>query len=646
MSDFIFSSDRRSPGEIAGTLEAIYRVDVPDVSEYHGEWGSLGVSRSLYHGFQPLETDTHLFVVIGGPVLLFAGNDHLTGDDPVAGTRRVLERWLSGSMQWDEDLSGPFAILSICKQGKTVTCITDLMLFIPVYRFLENGRLVLGTHPDAVAAAAGPLHRNESIPGENVSTRIIPGVNVSAETANTQTASTKAVTTKAVSTKAVSTKTASTKTVTTDTVSIADFLMNHSVTWPYTFYEEVRQLHPAARHRYSIGSGTARKAGEEIYWLPEQRNRYGSIREAASDLREGVVRDVAGITQGMDEVAQFLSGGVDSRVVAGMLPAGLKRDGYVFLDRMNREGRIAGQAARLYGLTFLPKYRSKTHYLDILPEASDLIGSGQQHIHAHSLVFNRECALARYPAVFGGYSADVFLKGHYTGARLQKGISPCESGGESRKHAGLGVDIRSCFPGEIVDQVAARRMAHLELVRTMRGESAPEWAHLWPASVRSALPNLAVNRRLFRSYEPFLGNTVVKISAEVPSEWKGQYGLYHLAFRPYLKKSRWLMHQDGHFPYFSQRANRIPALCAAMWRYRKKWRKPGAPVVHQGPWSSWKMVRETPGWDSWARLCREIGGSTERLLTVPAEDIARNREMYSKQVVNLFQVMYFFSGRP
>ncbi len=615
MSDFVFSSERRSPGGIAGILESIYRVDAPEVTEYHGEWGSLGVSRTLYRGFQPLETNTHLIVVIGGPVLLFAGNDHLTGDDPVAGTRRVLERWLSGNMQWDEDLSGPFVILAIDKQAKTVTCITDLMLLIPVYRFLKNGRLVLGTHPDTVAAAAGTLPGNDT-----VSTGITSSENASSEAAFT-------------------------KTVPTDTISITDFLMNHSVTWPYTFYEQVRQLHPAAQHRYAIGMGTARQSGEEIYWLPEQRNRYGTIRDAAKALREGVARDVAGITERMDEVAQFISGGVDSRVVAGMLPARLKRDGYVFLDRMNREGMIAKQATRCYGLTFIPKYRSKTHYLDILSEASDLIGSGQQHIHAHSLVFNRECVLSRYQAVFGGYSADVFLKGHYTGARLEKGISPYESGGGPPKMTGLGVDIRSYIPGEILDQVAARRMAHLESVRRIRGDSAPEWACLWPASVRMALPNLAVNRRLFRSYELFLGSTVVKMSAEVPSEWKGQDGLYHLAFRPYLKKSRWLMHHDGHFPYFSRRVNRLPALCAAMWRYRKKWRKPGTPVVHQGPWSSWKTARETLEWESWLRVCREEGGSTGSLFTIPAEQIARNREMYSKQVVNLFQVMYFFLRR-
>ncbi len=602
MSDFLFTSDRRRPGEISGILQKMYRVEAPEVTEYHGVWGSLGVSRSRYNGFQPLETDSHLFVIIGGPVLLFADNAHLTGDDPVAGTRHVLARWLSGNMQWDEDLSGPFVVFSIEKHAITATCITDLMLFIPVYHFLENGRLVLGTHPDVVAEVAGMSTGGRTKSPGTSSTGILYADNVSYRAASNE-----ATSTGTPSTKAVENQAPTIRTVTTDTVSIADFLMNHAVTWPYTFYEQVRQLHPAASHRYEIADGAARQSGEEIYWLPEQSNRYADIREAARVLRQGVARDVARITEGMDEVAQFISGGTDSRVVAGMLPAGLKRDGFVFLDRMNREGRIAARAARCYGLNFLPKYRSKTHYLDILPEASDLIGSGRQHIHAHSLVFNRECELARYPAVFGGYSADVLLKSHYTGARLEKGFSPYQSRDGSPMMSDQGMDIRSFIPVDIQDQVAVRRKTHLELVRRMRGESAQEWARLWPASVRIALPNLAVNRRLFRSYELFLGSTVVKMSAEIPTEWKHQYGLHYLAFRPYLKRSWWLMHHDGYFPYFGRRLNRIQAMAAAIWRYRKKWRKPGAQVVHQGPWTSWKTVYKTPEWDSWVRVCREEG---------------------------------------
>ena len=73
--------------------------------------------------------------------------------------------------------------------------------------------------------------------------------------------------------------------------------------------------------------------------------------------------------------AQFLSGGEDSRTLLGLIPSDLKRDAFIFLDSMNREGRTAQKAARAYGANFHVGFRSPTHYLEILEEASDL-GSG------------------------------------------------------------------------------------------------------------------------------------------------------------------------------------------------------------------------------------------------------------------------------
>lgn len=588
MSDFIFSSHRRQQGELKKYLTAIYKADLPEVQEYHGEWGSLGVSRSLYTGFQPLESDSHLFLVIGGPILKFADNRHLTGDDPTAGTRRIRDRWLSGSMQWDVDVSGPFVILSIDKVHRTVTCITDLMLFIPVYRYLDNHRILLGTHVDALASAAGPE-------------------------------------------------------LDADQVSIADFLMHHAVTWPFTFYDHIHQLHPASKHTFTVGSGPAKEMDLQEYWLPEQSDKYGNVKEAALALRNGVQQEVAQITDGMDKVAQFISGGTDSRVIAGLLPDRLQREGFIFLDEMNREGRIAQKAAKAYNLNFLPEFRGKTHYLDILPEACDLIGSGQQHIHAHALVFNRRCNLNQYQAVFGGYSADVFLKNYYSGSSRNEWKSPYASRRGSLKNATRGADIQHYIPDHVKEMVKDRRMAHLEKVRHVRNESALEWARLWPASNRPALPNLGANRRLFRSYELFLCSAVAKISAEVPPAWKEHHMLYHQAFHPFLKKSKWLIHNDGHLPYFSNRINRLPTWCASVWRLRKKLRKRGSEIVHQGPWCNWKTVRLTPEWESWLQICRQEEIKSQKLFTVPAGDIAGNSDMYLKQVVNLFQVMYFFS---
>jgi len=67
--------------------------------------------------------------------------------------------------------------------------------------------------------------------------------------------------------------------------------------------------------------------------------------------------------------------------------------------------------------------------------------------------------------------------------------------------------------------------------------------------MRATVPNIYVNRRLF-SYEPFLGNGVVRISSAVPVGWKLNRKLFNRAMRPFLKQSRFIVHGDGWFPYY------------------------------------------------------------------------------------------------
>lgn len=259
MSDFLFSSIQKPQGELTRHIQSIYHSDAPEVKEFHGPWGSLGVSRNLYHGFQPLETEQHIFIVIGGPVLYFRDNRFLMESDPVAGTKAVYERWLNGQIIWDEDLSGPFAVFVVDKFANHITYVTDMMLFIPIYCYREDNKLFLGTHIDTLAKTAG---RTDNV----------------------------------------------------DTASLADFVLNGAVTYPYTVYKDIYLALPG-----SITIETAdRVLTTETYWVPEETNPYKNINEAATALREGLKKHVDRITENMKEVAQFLSGGEDSRTLLGL----------------------------------------------------------------------------------------------------------------------------------------------------------------------------------------------------------------------------------------------------------------------------------------------------------------------------------------
>lgn len=586
-NDFVYSSVPQTEGNRVRHPRPTHHHDSPELYEYHGEWGFLLVGHNPYNGFQPVENARHIFVVIGGPVLCFRDNRFLTGEDPRVGTQAIYDRWRAGAIRWDEDLSGPFAVLAVDKASKKVSCITDLMAFIPVYQYARNGTTLLATHVDVLAQAAG-------------------------ETANL------------------------------DLVSLADFILNGVVTYPYTSYAHIRQCHPAAVHVFEACVSPGKPIA---YWMPEETNPYSDIKHAANALREGLLDYVNRATEGMTSVAQFISAGEDSRVVCGLLPQRLKRDAFVFLDNMNREGLIAKRVTEAYGACFDAQFRGKAHYLDILPKASALVGSGHQYTHAHALGFDESCGLGAYSAVFGGFLSDTFLKGHFVKQCEAYGIFPFLPQSQRAQCSPVGLRIgQGGDVFSVCSKILERQEEHLARIFELRPHSADEWFNIWPLSMHDCIPNVYCNRRLFRSYEPFLCKQAVKIGAAVPTDWKLNRRLFNKAVRPYLKPSRWICHGNGHLPYFPWWVN--VGIQFAVWGLRHVAKRFGRGGGNQGPWVDWKVVMKSREWQE--GISKNSSGFESIRPIVKAENVEtmfRGHMLSRAQKVNLLQVLYAVAAR-
>lgn len=586
MSDFIYSKKKIENGILTKEIQRIYQDDKPSVQEFHGEWGSLAVSDNIYNGFQLYETDDHIFVVIGGPLLCFQDKQFLEGNPTSEGTKQIYERIIKGLITWDEDLSGPFAILFINKKTAKVECITDLMSFIPVYSLCDSGNILLSTHVDVLARASGQQY--------NI-----------------------------------------------DFVSEADFILHGVVTYPYTIYKNIRQIAPASKHLI-VANNT--DIFTENYWLPREKEKYNSIGQAAYDLRQALQNYVNNIAGSMTKIGQFISGGEDSRLLSGLLPRNSTRDAFIFLDNMNREGKVAKKAAQAYGANFNVELRSNSHYIDILPVCHHLVGSGAQYHHVHTFGFHKKCMLNEYPAVFGGLFADALLKGSRIKKIRSSVIFPFLPQIKNSNYSAAAPVRSGIFNKEVLSQLNNRRQDHLNYVSSFRNNSADEWFELWPSSMNMSIPNIYGNRRLFRSYEPFMSKDVIKISASIPQRWKLNRRLFRLTAKPLLKQTKWLLHGEGRLPYFPWYFNMFVQFL--FWSYYQIGKRIGLIKGNQGPWGEWNTVIKST---SWERAMDDYSDGIKRIEKVLKEKNVRklfnDTDLNQMQQINLMQVIYSLSQK-
>lgn len=457
------------------------------------------------------------------------------------------------------------------------------MTFIPVYTYQQDNQVWLGSHVDALAKACG---EQKSL----------------------------------------------------DDVSLADFILNDVVTFPFTVYKNIKQLKPGTTYQWQANKCSPT---ELTYWLPNENFNFKDIDQAATQLRSGIQRYVNTVTENMPQLAQFISAGEDSRSLSGMLPQEKTRNAYIFLDHMNREGVIAKKVADIYQAHFTAGYRSKTHYLDILPEAGSLVGTGHQYTHAHSLGFDKKYKLAEYSAVFGGFLSDTLLKGHHVAKPRGSGRFPFLPQVQvNQSPVGKRFkNLSGCINDVVINEIKKRQNAHLEFVKCLRPNSYQEWFNIYPLSMHNDMPNLYSTRRLFKSYEPFMCTEAVKVAASVPTPWKLNRRLFNRAMKPFLKPSKWVLHADGRLPYFGFITN-MP-LQFSIWFYRHLATRLGLIKGNQGPWGDWGNVFSSEQWDSQLQELSQQHQLT--FFTGDMLELARSNQLNRSQKTNLMQVLVFIN---
>lgn len=259
--------------------------------------------------------DQALFVGLCGRIALesklWGEADRVEGRGGLA-CKHIARAYREGGIQAVEGLSGNFVILLHDRAARKLFLTTDRWGMVPAFRCqTRTGRLLYGSHPDAVADAAG-------------------------ESRNW------------------------------DLTSFAEFVLAGRLSAPFTYYERIKALPVASTTTLSFAEEGRIIEESRVYFRfdqqPQTERHFDELTEQFAAAFRNAVSKRTLPELGRSAVA--LSGGLDSRTVLSAAANAKALLTFSCYDSENREFRIARSIAHEAGAEFVPLKRDSDYYGD------------------------------------------------------------------------------------------------------------------------------------------------------------------------------------------------------------------------------------------------------------------------------------------
>lgn len=332
-----------------------------------------------------------------------------------------------------------------------------------------------------------------------------------------------------------------------DPVSLVEYLTQVSITYPYTAYQNIGEVPFASCTRITYG-GASLRVRTDAYWQPRTEDTRVHPGELARALREGLFAAAEDIVREKRRVGIFLSGGSDSRVIAGILAEmGVRAHAMTVVDVPNVESRIAAAVAMANGHTHEVFLRDLEYYPRHTDETLRIDGPHTTLLKGMYIGFRGVVAAHGFDAILGGYMSDTLLKLHeanVVGRRLfgrHLGTLEVFDRTDERFLRGGSEYLRRfslLFSPDLLTAMTARRAALLARWRECRRDgSAWEWSFSWPFMRNQHNHNLTMNISAYPSYELFTDRRIIEVARVAPQHWKINGRLFLRAVFPYFRST-------------------------------------------------------------------------------------------------------------
>lgn len=369
-----------------------------------------------------------------------------------------------------------------------------------------------------------------------------------------------------------------------DNVALVEFLTLGTVTYPYSIYQNIKQISPSAVSKYC---SVSQKCTNEHYWKPFKNKMYIKIDDAVSDINNILHKSIKRYMNQSIKRPILMSGGEDSRLLANIMKNYGDLEGYILLDRPNRELKLATKSANKIGFDLKTFFRPESYYFDIMVDAIRTCGDTSQYMHLHTINNNFLSLLPEEldQKIATGYLSDAVLKG----SRINKNKWLKKIGidyiSKSNGISILSATKLTIFKPDLVEAVNIRRerLRSMELYKDL--DTNDEFFGFNPISHYKSSPFSTGQRRFISLYEPFASNAMIDTAARIPISYKLNRRVFNALFKLNCTNVKFVGHTEGHFPYFGYKINffigNFIKLKKLMLRKKGK---------NNGPWADYKKM--------------------------------------------------------
>lgn len=307
-----------------------------------------------------------------------------------------------------------------------------------------------------------------------------------------------------------------------DVTSLAEFLTTGKLSFPYTYYENVRALDFGYIYHFIHGKENVRLLAPKRYFEFKFKVVEAKWEEdLAAELAESLVKAVRRRTHArFGRTGIGLSGGIDSRVMVSAAVDGCKITAFHLYNTPNREFRIARAIARACGVDFVPIQREFDYYGNGI-EAAARISAGMGSVASnHFLGIRGRLKEFDIENLLTGCYCDYLFKGLALNT-LEGKLLRTERIGPFRFSF-----YRVCYWNRtrFQQEVAARLEDQFpESVRTDLTEE--DWLVIerkrtFPLAYEADLAQRVIPQRVLPWYVPVVDNDVVDTYLKIPPRFK------------------------------------------------------------------------------------------------------------------------------